>query len=315
MKKKIFITGGSGYMGNHTIPHLRKAGYQVFNFDLKENSQYDIFNKELLLQKMKGFDVVYHLANIPHPFEGNEADYRKLNYEGSILAFQCAAKAKVKKFIFASSGCVYGFWGGFAKPEQIPVSEGNYKPTIAEGQTLYGYFKLAFENYLNKNSAMNNMKSISLRFEGVNPVVVTPPATGMFLAGKKPQEQSFKRWHLLGNCSIENYVQLLTRAIDVDLESYYEVFNVENGIIHPAFDVQTIIKEDYPDIPNYTTGNESLISIEKARRLLGYKPTVPDKFYVVEEEEPVQRPISLSLIREIGFTDFAKRVVKKIIRT
>ena len=37
-------------------------------------------------------------------------------------------------------------------------------------------------------------------------------------------------------------------------------------------DVQAFLAENWPDVPNHTRGNQSLIGIEKARELLGYKP-------------------------------------------
>ena len=313
--KKILITGGSGYIGGHTIPFLKSEGYEVFNYDLKVNPKYDIFNTKLLTEKMRGADVVYHLAAIPHPFEGDEAEYRKLNYQGSINVFESAVVAKVKKFIFASSGCAYGFWGGFAKPEKLPLTEDNYIPTIAEGQTLYGYFKHAFEQFLEANSEKNGIRSISLRLEGVNPNVVRPPATYiMFMPNKKPHQQSCKRWHLLGNCSIENYIQLLTKVIEVDLDSYHEVFSVENGMIHPDFDVQEIIRQDFPGIPSTVRGNESLISIEKARRLLGYDPQIPEGFFVSSSEKEASNSESRPSITRLGPLNTLKRVIKKILR-
>lgn len=120
-----------------------------------------------LIEKIKNGDEINDVVSgfdaIPHPFEGDEAEYRRINYDGAINVFKCAVSAKIKKFIFASLGCVYGFWGGFVQPDELPLKEDNYIPTIAEGQTLYGYFKHEFEKYLQVNSPQNNIRSISLK--------------------------------------------------------------------------------------------------------------------------------------------------------
>lgn len=286
--KRILITGGSGYIGGHTIPFLKSERYEVDNYDIANDPKDDIFDEERLTERMKGKDIVYHLAAIPHPHKGNEVDYRRINYEGSILVFKCAEKAGIEKFIFASSGCVYGFWGDHAKPDRLPISEDNYKPSLEEGQTLYGYFKLAFEKYLEKESEEAGIRSIALRIEGVNPKVVTKDSVvnkGTFLPEHRPQEKSCKLWHFLGSCSPGNYHQMLRLVIERDLDSYYEAFNVGNEYIHPSIDVQQVIREYWPDIPNYTKDNEALYSIDKAKEMLGYKPSIPKEYIDCEKRK------------------------------
>ena len=44
-------------------------------------------------------------------------------------------------------------------------------------------------------------------------------------------------------------------------------------------DVQAFLKEEWPDVPNHTRGNESLLSVEKARQLLGYEPAAGGTYY------------------------------------
>lgn len=308
--KKLLITGGSGYIGNLTIPFLKEEGYQVDNYDIVNDPQDDIFNEERLTKRLKGKDIVYHLVAIPHPHKGNEVDYRKINYEGSKTVFLCAKIAKVKKFIFASSGCVYGFWGGHAKPDRLPISEDNSIPTLEEGQTLYGYFKIAFEKYLQKESQRAGIRSISLRLEGVNPKPATSSTIhGKFLQEHRPEEKSCKLWHFLGSCSVENYQQLLKLVIENDLDSHFDVFNVGNEHVHPSIDVQKLIKENWPNIPNQTKDNEVLYSIKKAKRLLGYKPTTPKEYSESETKteknsKTLENPKKGFLVR---FYDLAKR--------
>jgi nucleoside-diphosphate-sugar epimerase len=277
--KSILVTGGSGYIGRLTLPWLHSEGYAVDNYDIAIDPQDDIWNIDRLQKRMRGKDVVYHLVAIPHPHKGNEIDYRRMNYAAAVLVFEQAKTAGVKKFVFPSSGCVYGFWGGHAKPDKLPITEENAKPTLKEGQTLYGYFKLAFEDYLREKTNDGVMKAIALRIEGVNRLPVLATSLRMrWLPEHKPEEQSCKLYHFLGSCSVENYCQLLELVIEKDLEPHFEVFNVGNDSIHPSIDVQQVIREHWPNIPNETTGNQALYSVDRAKRLLGYQPSVPAEF-------------------------------------
>jgi nucleoside-diphosphate-sugar epimerase len=214
-----------------------------------------------------------------------------MNWEVPIKVFQAAAKSGVKKFIFASSGCAYGVWGGFCSPARFPIMESDPTPNIEDGQTLYGYYKVLFEKYMQKHAAALGMKCVALRLEGVNTNVVGPyPAyLGKFMAGHRPQEQSCKLWHFLGNCSPENYQQMLGLVIERDLDSLFEVFNVENGILHPANDPHDIIARFWPEAKDEVVGHGSLISIEKAKKLLGYNPAVPQAFSEWTENDGIQK--------------------------
>lgn len=151
--KKILITGGSSYIVGHTIPFLKSEGYEVDNYDITNDPNDDFFDKERLTERMKGKDVVYHLASIPHPFKGNEADYKRMNYEGSKIVFECAKNAGVKKFIFPSSGCVYGFWGVM----QSRISY-QYLKTITNHLLRKGKHYMATLNLLLKNILKKKVK-------------------------------------------------------------------------------------------------------------------------------------------------------------
>lgn len=278
--KRILVTGGSGYVGLHTVGPLRDAGYHVYNYDKRDNPSDDVLNIDRLEQRMLRFDVVYHLVAIPHPYKGKEWEYRYWNFDVAKAVFKAAARAGVRKFIFASSGCYYGVWGGHGKPTSFPVKEDTKPPSLAEGQTLYGFFKATFEEYMAGAARSHGMKSVALRIEGLNKAVVTSDSyTGRFLAGSPPEEQSCKLFHFLGNCSPENYLKILTAVIETDLENWFEAFNVDNGTVHPSIDPHALVRTHWPEIPDeIATENGSLISIEKARRLLSYHPDEPAPF-------------------------------------
>ena len=75
-----------------------------------------------------------------------------------------SAIKKVKKFIFFSSGSVYGFWRK-CKPNKFPIDEKQKLPTLKQGQTFYGHTKIEVEKYL---KSLKKIDITVLRIEGID---------------------------------------------------------------------------------------------------------------------------------------------------
>ena len=179
-----------------------------------------------------------------------------------------------------SSGCIYGFWGGHAIPDQFPIIEDNYKPTLDEGLTVYGATKIASEDFIQENSRSLNIKSIALRTEG-------PGAGGTRIEWINGlQNLNFRTWqstkpayHFFSRISVENLFQVFELSLHSDIKTNYEVFNTGNEYIHWSIDVQKWLSIHFPNIINHTKGNEALYGIEKAKKVLGYKPYPVDDHF------------------------------------
>lgn len=100
--RKILITGSSGFVGKHLAKRLEKK-YDIVEYDL-QNGQ-DVLDEKFLLQKMKGADLVIHLAAFISATESWEKplEYFENNTMGTASVVNCAVKAGVKKIIFFSS--------------------------------------------------------------------------------------------------------------------------------------------------------------------------------------------------------------------
>ena len=121
--KKIFITGGAGYVGAVLTPYLLGKGYEVTVFDLmiygenvlKKNPNLkiikgDIRDTELLNRELPGHEVVIHLACISNDpsFELNPSLGRSINLDAFTPLVEIAKKNLVERFIYASTSSVYG---------------------------------------------------------------------------------------------------------------------------------------------------------------------------------------------------------------
>jgi nucleoside-diphosphate-sugar epimerase len=144
---KIFVTGACGYKGTILVPKLLERGHQVVAFDIQWFGNNLRPHPNLVVVKgdvrnpeeydLTGIDAIIHLSSIANDPAGDLDP--KLTWEVSCLAtMRLADKAKrqgVKRFIFASSGSVYGVKDEAQVTEDlelVPISEYNKTKMCAE---------------------------------------------------------------------------------------------------------------------------------------------------------------------------------------
>lgn len=144
---KILVTGGCGYKGHVLIPKLLVRGYEVIAFDLQWFGNYLLPHKNLSVIKgdvrdiesipLNEVDCIIHLSSIAND-PCSELD-PQLTWEVSALAtMQLADKARrkgIKRFIYASSGSVYGVKEELQVTEDLelkPISEYNKTKMVGE---------------------------------------------------------------------------------------------------------------------------------------------------------------------------------------
>lgn len=144
---KILVTGGCGYKGHVLIPKLLSRGYEVTSFDIQWFGNYLTPHKNLTVVQgdvrdiesipLAGVDCIIHLSSIANDPCGDLNP--QLTWEVSALAtMQLADKAKrlgIKRFIYASSGSVYGVKEELQVTEELelkPISEYNKTKMVAE---------------------------------------------------------------------------------------------------------------------------------------------------------------------------------------
>ncbi|MFA4829674.1 MAG: SDR family oxidoreductase, partial [Thermodesulfovibrionales bacterium] len=137
--KKVFITGGAGYVGCNLVPKLLKKGYHVKILDLylfgedvldevKNHPNLvqikgDIRDTKLLEKEIPGTDAVIHLACISNDpsFELDPTLGKSINYDAFIPLVQISKKNKAKLFVYASSSSVYGIKDEENVTEDLPL--------------------------------------------------------------------------------------------------------------------------------------------------------------------------------------------------
>ncbi len=188
MAKKVLVTGGTGYIGSHTVVELQNSGYNVIVVDDLSNSGIDVLDS---IEKISGvkpafeqFDLAdttktsdffsrnQDIAAIIH-FAASKAvgesvqiplHYYRNNLVSLINILECQLKYNIPNVVFSSSCTVYG------QPDVLPVTE---QTPRKDAESPYGNTKRVNEDILRDAIAANpQLKGIALRY--FNPIGAHP---------------------------------------------------------------------------------------------------------------------------------------------
>lgn len=184
MKKRIVVTGGTGYIGSHTAVELMNEGYEVILIDNLSNSEavvadrigeitgtrpqleiFDIRRRKKLnkfFMENSNIDAIIHFAAYKAVGEsvGKPLKYYKNNLVTLMNLLDAMKKFGIPSFVFSSSCTVYG------QPEKLPVTE---DAPIQPAVSPYGNTKQIGEEIIRDTvSVSKELKAISLRY--FNPI-------------------------------------------------------------------------------------------------------------------------------------------------
>lgn len=295
MKKAVLVTGGAGFIGSHLVEALVRRGERVRVLDnlsegrlsnlasVRPKIQFirgDIRSEPVLRRVLRGAGVVYHqaaLRSVPKSV-GKPFLYHEVNTTGTLLLFQLAQEAGVKRVIYASSSSVYG--------DEVPIPQ--RESARPAPQSPYAASKLATEHYGSLFSRLYGLETVGLRYfnvfgprqslENQYAVVVPKFITALFrgepppIHGDGQQTRDFTY--------VENVVQANLRAARVPGVSG-EVFNIAMGDRCSVFQLAKKLSgiTGVPIRPKFLPKRPGDVlhtgaDISKARRLLGYRVIV-----------------------------------------
>jgi nucleoside-diphosphate-sugar epimerase len=170
--KKVIVTGGAGFIGSHLCEELVKVGAHVISIDdysagkpenlkfLNDYSNFkelkkDICDKVGMDEIFDGCDVVFNnAASKKNVCMINPAKDLTVNGGGTLNLLEFALKHKVRKFVHASTGSVYG------EPHIFPSDEGHPLRPVS----YYGVSKLAGERYVDVFNHLYGLDTTILRY-------------------------------------------------------------------------------------------------------------------------------------------------------
>ena len=293
---RFLITGAAGFIGSNLVEAILNLGYEVIGLDNYSNGKEenvkefferkgfaflegDIRDFDTCLQACEGIDYVLHqaaLGSVPRSMR-EPLIYEDTNIKGTANMMEAARRQGVKRFIYASSSSVYG------NSEILPKREGE------EGKVLspYALTKKVNEQYGQLYTEVYGLECIGLRYFNVfgkrqDPnseyAAVIPKFIKLLKEGKQVEiygdgEQSRDFTY------IENVIEANLKACVAPKTACEQVFNIAYGkrytvnqlyiLMCQLFEIDRkpiYVKERPGDI------RHSLADINKAKRVIGYKP-------------------------------------------
>ncbi len=190
MSKKILVTGGTGYIGSHTVVELQESGFEVLVVDNLSNSNIEVLDSiknitgikpsfenfdladrdktDDYFKRTSGIEAIIHFAASKAVGESIEKPlmYYRNNLVSLLNLLECQVKYNVSNVVFSSSCTVYG------QPEKLPVTENTPRK---DAESPYGNTKRVNEDILHDAIAAHpQLRGIALRY--FNPVGAHPSA-------------------------------------------------------------------------------------------------------------------------------------------
>ena len=163
IKNKILVTGGTGYIGSHTVAELQQSGFEVFIIDNLSNSTIGVVDRiemitgirphftkldlkdkkslEQYFEEYSGFEGIIHFAASKSVGESVQKplEYYENNIGGLINLLFEISKYGIVNLVFSSSCTVYG------QPDRLPVTE---KTPVKPAMSPYGNTKKISEDII-----------------------------------------------------------------------------------------------------------------------------------------------------------------------
>lgn len=272
---RIAVTGGSGKLGRHVVRRLTDDGHQVLNLDRAGDRDpglaiVDLRNYGQVLDVLlglddrhQGFDAIVHLGAVPAPGIIPDAATFENNMLSTYNVFQAARRAGIKKVVYASSETVLGLPFD-VDPPYIPVDE-EYP---ARPESTYSLVKHLEEQMAVQLTRWDPELSITgLRFSNVMDAA-DYEGFPSFEADARA-----RKWNLWGYIDGRDGAQAVARALE-NCQPGFQAFIIANADTVMSRSSASLAAEVFPDVPVIRDlgEHETMLSIDKARRLLGFEP-------------------------------------------
>jgi UDP-glucose 4-epimerase len=255
------------------VAGLRESGDQVFNLDAgaqRPDIRVDLTDYGQTLSALTAVDdrytkvdAVVHLAAVPAPGVTTNAATFHNNITATYNVFAAAAAAGITNVVWASSETLLGI-PFETPPPYIPLDE-EYP---ARPEWHYALAKHLEETMAAQFCRWNPaLKMIGLRFSNV----MEPADYAEFPSFDA--DPHLRKWNLWGYIDARDGAQAVRRALDHQ-GTGVEIFIIANADTVMSRSSASLAAEVYPGVPvtRELGEHETLLSIDKARRILGYEP-------------------------------------------
>jgi nucleoside-diphosphate-sugar epimerase len=266
---KIVVTGGSGKAGRWVVDRLREAGHDVLNVDqVHDGSAHglclvtDLTDPGQCFDALAGSDAVVHLAAIPAPEVRPASETFRINMLSTYNVFAAAEAHRYTRVVYASSETILGL--PFDEPPAFaPIDETH--PVRPESS--YSLAKLAGETIAEQFVRRTGTAHVGLRISNI-----MEPADYQAFPGYWT-DATLRKWNLWGYVDARDVAQACELGLTAAVEGH-EIAIVAAADTCMTRDSAELMAEVYPEVrlTRELQGRETLLAIERARRILGYEP-------------------------------------------
>ena len=266
---KLVVTGSSGKAGRAVVADLLEHGNDVTGVDLAAPAQSpdsflaaDVTDFGQTVECLAGADAVVHLAAIPAPGLRTEETTFHTNIVSTFNVFEAARVLGLSRVVWASSETILGLPFEREQPAYAPIDEEH--PPYPESS--YALSKLLSEELGRQLHRRTRTPHVALRFSNI----MEPHDYERFPTFW--DDVRLRRWNLWGYVDARDVAQSCRLALEADVGAEHFIVAARDTVMNrPSRDLMADV---YPDVPYTPTGGDfdTLLSIEKARKLLGYEP-------------------------------------------
>ena len=272
---RIAVTGSSGKLGSVVVRELRANGHDVVGLDMTGTRgpgfvQVDLTDYGQVVDALTavndrhdGFDALVHLAAVPAPGIRPDVATFHNNLPATFNVLWAAVRLGIRRIVYASSETVLGLPFD-VPPPYVPIDE-EYPP---RPESVYSLVKVLEERMATELVRWHPELSITaLRFSNV----MWPEDYAAFPSFDA--DALVRKWNLWGYIDARDGAQAVERALDATLPGFeaYIIAAADTVMSRPN---DELLAEVFPDVPRHGEVGEhdTLLSIGKARRMLGYAP-------------------------------------------
>ena len=276
--EKIIVTGGSGKAGRAVVAELDGAGYAVTNVDT--TAPWDPNHPSLITDlsdlgqatdALRGADAIVHLAAVPAPNMLPDGETFRVNTMSTYNVFAAAANLGVERVVWASSETLIGIPFDREQPRYAPIDEDH--PRLPEFH--YALTKLLGEEMAGQFSRWSGIGFLSLRISNIMEPHDYSKFPGYW------DDPTIRAWNLWGYVDATDVAQAVRLGLESDIAGHeaFLVAAADTCMPTPSAD---LMSEVYPDVElrSGVEANQTLLSIDKARSMLGYEPRISWREYV-----------------------------------
>jgi nucleoside-diphosphate-sugar epimerase len=306
---KVLITGAAGFVGSHLAESLLRDGHAVRGFvrptkDASalerigvEIARGDLADSTSVERALQGCDQVYHLAALTSRQKPSRKEAMAVNCEGTGHVVRAALKAGISKMVYSSTAGVYGVISNAPVDETSPVNpDSPYQEAKVAGEALVlaahrdhqlPVVIARFPGVLGRGSmswvplfraiATGTFRIIGSGQNHTHTGHILDIVNGLRRCGETPDIEG--QCYLLAGRSatrIDDFVKMFAKELEVSISSMrlpdfpYRVFHGMSCMLYRWYGATLPRANDYELFIS-----DKVLSLEKAKRELGYEPKIP----------------------------------------